>query len=92
MKCAGKDADKTDIEARLRSLCPGKCDRDAGKFCIVDFHVTVPTESSLTGSIMVEQIKSVDCVSRRVKFVEKAPGFVLDEVLSILDACLYASH
>lgn len=40
--------------------------------------------------MMVERIKSVDCVSRRVKFVEKAPGSVLDKVLSILDACLYA--
>ncbi len=38
---------------------------------------------------MVEQIKSVDAVRRRVKLVEKAPGVVLDEVLSILDACLY---
>ncbi len=38
---------------------------------------------------MVEQIKSVDYVSRKVRFVEKAPQSVLDEVLSILDACLY---
>ena len=53
------------------------------------FHVAVPEGSSLTGHIMVEQIKSVDGARRRVKFVEKAPGFVLDEVLSILDACLY---
>ena len=56
------------------------------------FHVAVPDESSLTGYIMVEQIKSVDNSSRRAKFVEKAPGFVLDEVLSILDACLYTPH
>ena len=38
---------------------------------------------------MAEQIKSVDYASRKVKFVEKAPGPVLDEVLSLLDACLY---
>lgn len=37
---------------------------------------------------MVEQIKSVDYTSRQVKFVEKAPDFVQNEVLSILDACL----
>ena len=55
----------------------------------IPFHVEVPHESSLTGYIMVEQIKSVDYASRQVKFVEKAPGSVLDEVLSILDACLY---
>ena len=28
-------------------------------------------------------------IARRVKFVEKAPDSLLDEVLSILDACLY---
>ena len=55
----------------------------------IPFHVVVPEESSLTGYIIVEQLKSVDSARRRVKFVEKAPGFVLDEVLSILDACLY---
>ena len=53
------------------------------------FHVEVPLESSLTGYIMVEQIKSVDYASRNVRFVEKTPEFVLNEVLSILDACLY---
>ncbi|MDE0146373.1 MAG: type II toxin-antitoxin system PemK/MazF family toxin [Nitrospira sp.] len=56
----------------------------------IPFHVAVPEESSLTGYIMVERLKSVDSARRRVKFIEKAPGFVLDEVLGILDACLYA--
>ena len=53
------------------------------------FHVEVPLGASLTGYIMVEQIKSVDYTSRNVRFVEKSPEFVLNEVLSILDACLY---
>lgn len=55
----------------------------------IPFHVEVSNESSLTGYIMVEQIKPVDYTSRKVQFVEKAPESVLDEVLSILDACLY---
>lgn len=55
----------------------------------IPFHVAVPEASALTGYIMVEQIKSVDYASRHARLVEKAPGFVLDEVLSILDACLY---
>ena len=55
------------------------------------FHVAMPDESKMTGYIMVEQIKSVDYVSRKAKFVEKAPRAVLDEVLSILDACIYDS-
>jgi mRNA interferase MazF len=53
------------------------------------FHVEVPHQSSLTGCIMAEQIKSVDYASRKVTYLEKAPGSVLDEVLSLLDACLY---
>lgn len=53
------------------------------------FHVEVPAGSSLTGYIMVEQIKSIDYGRRQVKFVEKAPGFVVDDALAILDACLY---
>lgn len=55
------------------------------------FHVPVPSTSSLTGYIMVEQVKSIDFSSRKVKFVEKAPQSTIDEVLSILDACLYDS-
>jgi len=38
---------------------------------------------------MVEQIKSVDYGSRKIKFVEKAHQTVLNDVLGILDACLY---
>ncbi len=53
------------------------------------FHVAVPSNSSLTGHIMVEQVKSVDFRSRRAAFVERAPDEVLDEVLAILDALLY---
>lgn len=53
------------------------------------FHVKVPGQSSLTGYIMVEQIKSIDFASRKIKFVEHTPQSILNEVLSILDACLY---
>jgi mRNA interferase MazF len=68
----------------LAMVCPiTNTERD------IPFHVAVSHESSLTGYIMVEQIKSVDYASRKVRFVEKAPQFLLDEVLSILDACLY---
>ena len=48
-----------------------------------------PDESLLTGYIMVEQIKSVDYMCRHVEFIETAPTWLLDEVLSILDSCLY---
>jgi len=68
----------------LAMVCP-----ITNTFRNIPFHVKVPNESSLTGYIMVEQIKSVDYAIRKVKFVEKAPESVLNEVLSILDACLY---
>ena len=55
----------------------------------IPFHVKVPDQSSLTGYIMVEQLKSIDFASRNVKFVEHAPQAILNEVLSLLDACLY---
>ena len=53
------------------------------------FHVAVPAAAKLTGYIMVEQIKSIDYASRKAKFIEKAPRAVVDEVLGILDACVY---
>ncbi|MBT4287535.1 MAG: type II toxin-antitoxin system PemK/MazF family toxin [Deltaproteobacteria bacterium] len=56
---------------------------------IFPFHVEVPKASSLSGFIMVEQIKSVDFKQRQIKFIEKAPFETIDEVLGILDACIY---
>ena len=38
---------------------------------------------------MVEQIKSIDFRARNARRIAKAPGEVLDWVLSILDACIY---
>ena len=53
------------------------------------FHVPVPKSGNLTGFIMVEQVKSVDFRSRRVKRIEQSNEELLADVLSILDACLY---
>ena len=53
------------------------------------FHVPVPESSSLTGFIMVEQVKSVDYRTRRAKRIERASDELLANVLSILDACIY---
>lgn len=55
----------------------------------IPFHIKVPEDSSLSGYIMVEQIKSVDYKSRNVKFIEKAPQEIINEALAILDACVY---
>jgi mRNA interferase MazF len=55
------------------------------------FHVEIPAGARLTGYIMVEQTRSLDYFSRKAKLVAAAPRTVLDEVLSILDACIYDS-
>ena len=53
------------------------------------FHVPIPDGHEITGVVMVEQVKSLDFRSRGVKRIGAAPGPVLQEVMSILDACLY---
>jgi mRNA interferase MazF len=53
------------------------------------FHVALPRESTVTGFVMVEQVKAIDFQARQVRFIEKAPEAVLNEALSLLDACIY---
>src|ERR1051325_10995245 len=52
------------------------------------FHLAVPPGSSLTGFVMVEQVKSVDYAMRGAKFVTRAPAEFVDNVLDLLDACI----
>jgi mRNA interferase MazF len=53
------------------------------------FHVSIPDGQDVTGVVMVEQVKPLDFRSRNVKRIGTAPAPVLEEVLSILDACIY---
>lgn len=53
------------------------------------FHVSIPEGETVTGVVMVEQVKSIDFRARRVKRIGAAPEPVMQEVLSILDACIY---
>ncbi len=53
------------------------------------FHVAVLATSNVTGYIMVEQIKSVNVASRKTKYLGKASQALLNEVLGILDACIF---
>ena len=55
----------------------------------IPFHVAIPKDFLLTGYIMVEQVKSIDFKSRKIKLIEKATQNIMVEVLSILDACIY---
>lgn len=53
------------------------------------FHVSIPEGQKVTGFVMVEQIKSIDFRARQAKRIGRAPAAVLEEALSILDACIY---
>jgi len=53
------------------------------------FHVAVTNNPQISGFVMVEQVKSIDYVTRKAKRIVKASNELLDEVLSILDACIY---
>ena len=53
------------------------------------FHVAVTKNPDVKGFVMVEQVKSIDFRARQAKPIAKASDDVLDEVLSILDACIY---
>lgn len=55
----------------------------------IPFHVALPPESTVTGFVMVEQVKAIDFRARQARFLEKAPEAVLNEALSLLDACVY---
>ncbi len=53
------------------------------------FHVSIPEGQEVTGFVMIEQVKSIDFRARKAKRIGKAPEPVLEEALSLLDACLY---
>ena len=53
------------------------------------FHVAVVNDPHITGFVMVEQAKSIDFRAHKARHIGKASDSVLEEVLSILDACIY---
>jgi mRNA interferase MazF len=53
------------------------------------FHVAIHNQPGVTGFVMVEQVKSIDFRARKARRIGSASEAVLEEVLSILDACIY---
>ncbi|MBI2433637.1 MAG: type II toxin-antitoxin system PemK/MazF family toxin [Candidatus Hydrogenedentes bacterium] len=53
------------------------------------FHVKIPPGSHVAGFVMTEQVRSLDFSSRGTQFIAKAPTGLLEEVLAILDSCIY---
>ena len=54
----------------------------------IPFHLPVPATSSLTGFVMVEQVKSIDYRARQAKFVEKASSEFVEDVIALVDVCI----
>lgn len=54
----------------------------------IPFHLPIPATSSLTGFVMVEQVKSIDYVARKAKFIEKAAEELVEDTLAVLDVCI----
>ena len=54
----------------------------------IPFHLPVPKPSSLTGFVMVEQVKAIDYKSRNARFLEKAKTGLLDDINAIVNACM----
>jgi mRNA interferase MazF len=53
----------------------------------IPFHLPVPATSSLTGFIMVDQVKSIDYTARKAKFIEKAAVELVEDTLEVLEVC-----
>jgi mRNA interferase MazF len=53
------------------------------------FHVPIGPGLPVTGFVMVDQVRSADYRARRARRIGKASDALLDDVLGLLDACLY---
>jgi mRNA interferase MazF len=53
------------------------------------FHVSINDNLDVKGFVMVEQVKSIDFRARKAQPIGIASDDVLDEVLSLFDACIY---
>ncbi len=53
------------------------------------FHVALPAANTVTGYVMVEQVKAIDYRSRQARFIERSAPAVLEKVLSLLHAFVF---
>ena len=53
------------------------------------FRVSLTDKCSLTGYVMVDQIKSLDFNARNMAFIEKANKDTLNDVLGLIDAIIF---
>jgi mRNA interferase MazF len=53
------------------------------------FHVEVAGDPRVRGFVMVEQVRSIDFRARKARLIGKASEELMDDVLAVLDACIY---
>lgn len=53
------------------------------------FHILITGSSAIEGFVMADQVKSIDFSSRKAKFIEKASKELLNDVLAIIDVCIF---
>ncbi|MCU0722571.1 MAG: type II toxin-antitoxin system PemK/MazF family toxin [Planctomycetes bacterium] len=76
--------DLFNLRTGLAIVCPiTRTDRN------YPFHVSIAPGGAVSGFVMAEQVKSLDFRRRRAKWIGRAPDPLLQEVLAILDACIY---
>ena len=68
---------------RTRIVCP--ITSTIKKFPL---HVILDERTKTQGAILCEQVKSLDAQSRNIKFLEKIPEDILDEILDILQGSI----
>src|SRR5690348_4238763 len=54
----------------------------------IPFHLPVQSSPALTGFVMVEQVKSVDYLTRRARLIGRSTDELMQDVLEILQVCL----
>lgn len=53
------------------------------------FHLEIPKGLPVEGVVMIDQLKSQDYRARSAKRISMAPEEIINEALSLLDACIY---
>lgn len=53
------------------------------------FHVAIPAGGRVEGVVLADQLRSVDHRARSARRIDRAPEALFDEVLAIVDACLF---
>ena len=71
----------------ISSRCPSILSPGTSMNRNIPFHLLIPISPSLTGFVMVDQVKSIDYKARKAKFIEKAPSELVEDALEVLEVC-----